>query len=698
MHHEPGAVPAAASKLPPTLAVLPCPVAVIAARDGRIEAANPAWLAMAQGRGIGRPGGALAGLFPDIVLPGEPAAAQTARQELAAAPAHAPPAWFGVELVRHPDAPSMLIAVAQDVTGAVLARGAAGVAFSRIDAARALQAEMQRRAALENQLLHVQKLEAVGHLVGSVAQDFRSALAAVDSSLKLITRHDVPEPVRGLAAHGQGAVRRAESLFEQLTRFTRQAPAAPEVLDLRVALPDLEDVLRHTVRDRAVCCFDIAGDAWPVIADAGELGIAVLNLAANSRDAMHDGGIITISARNLPGPGAPCGLAPGDYVAVTVTDHGEGMAPEIRRRAGEAFFSTKPPAQGAGLGLHMVDQFARRCGGALHIESTPGSGTAANIILPRAAVKTSTDAHLRAVRRISAPAFGLHGGAAILLVQRNAQARALTADFLRELGYDVAEAAGAEAALVLWHQLPEWGLLITDLRLAAAEAPGGEALAAQLRGLQPGLPVLYMTGEPGQTDIGQDAVLAKPFSDTLLARMVLRQLGRAVSVNLEADPLHARLHGSKLQAVLRAWHQARACGEGFPPPGTPCPADFGLAENAFAVAIELSAAPRFRFEYVGAALVAALRQAQAGDAGADAGEAPADPEASGEAVFGTLEGAYRRCARTRAPVYQCARYDFGDGRQAVFERLLLPASLDGVNVTHLTGVVLVDAAAPAALP
>jgi CheY-like chemotaxis protein len=496
--------------------------------------------------------------------------------------------------------------------------------------------------------------------------------------------------VHDLADRGQHAVQRAESLIEQLTRFVPQAPAAPEPLDMRKALPELEDLLRHTVRDRAVCSFDIASDIWPVIADAQELSIAVLHLVANSRDAMKHGGIIAISARNLVGAQAAHdvaqhGLAPGGYVAISVHDHGEGMTPETLHRARDAFFTTRPAGQGAGLGLHMVDNFARRSGGALRIESAPGAGTTADIILPRAGVLTSSADRLRAVRRISAPSFELHGNAAILLVESNAQARPLTAHFLRELGYTVVEAGSAQAAAVLWHTRPNWDLLITDLWLppaGSALTAAGTDLAARLRTAQPDLPVLFMTGEPGPAAIGQDAVLLKPFSDTLLARMVLRQLGRTVTLDLAADPLYARLHGSPLQQMLLAWHQAKAGGEGYPPPAALNPAAFGLADNAFAATIEFFDPPRFRFDTIGPALTAALRRAQ--------GSELADPDASGEAVFGTLDGAYRRCARTRAPVYQSARYDFGDDRPASFERLLLPASRDGVTITHLTGIVLVN--------
>jgi signal transduction histidine kinase len=663
--------------LPAILRVLPYAVAIVDARGGQVLAANAAWLEMARWRGGG---GTLGSLFAgaismlDEMRPVESGGAHCG----AVAAADGAEAWFDLDFVAHPDDPRALIVTARDVTDAVLARRRhAAWPDERTQAALALQAEMQLRGDLQRQLLQAQKLEAIGQLAGSIAHDFNNVLAAISGSFSLIRRRAASDQVVDLVERGQDAVRRAKSLIDHLTRFVRQSPATPEMLDVRTVLPELEDLLGHTVRERAVCTFDIAADVWKVIADAHELGIALLNLVANSRDAMGDGGIITISARNLAG--APDGVAPGDYVAIAVRDQGEGMTPATLQRARDAFFTTKPLGKGTGLGLHMVQSFAAQCGGALRIDSALGVGTTVEIILPRAAVVTSSAERMHALRRISAPSFALHGDAAILLVEQDAQARPVKAAYLRGLGYTVVEAGAAEAAVVLAHARPDWDLLIADVWLPGA---GGVELAARLRVAQPELPALFISGLAGESTIGEDVVLHTPFSDTALGKAVLRQLGRTVTLDLAAEPIYARLVGSKLQAALLAWHVGKADGEGYPAPDALNPAKFGLDANAFVAAIETSDPPVFRFVRVGPALTEALRRAQ--------GDALTDPEASGEAMFGTLDGAYRRCARTRAPVYQSARYDFGDGAPVSFERLLLPASEDGETISHLVGIVLIN--------
>jgi len=547
------------------------------------------------------------------------------------------------------------------------------------DAAKELAAEMRRREEAQAELLQSRKLEALGQLTGGVAHDFNNVLAAIIGSYTLIRRRTDAPDILGIVGHGEQAAARAAKLVRQLLAFARKEELRPAALAPAGMLHDAEDLLWHAVGNHVRCVLDAPDGLWPVLADQHQLEIALLNLAVNARAAMPDGGTLTVAARNLPVSECPAHLPARDYVGISVCDTGTGMPPEVVARATEPFFTTKPRGEGTGLGLSTVHGFATQSGGALRIESQPGAGTLVEIILPRAAF---TDVAAGSGLGGAVLDSARHGGAVILLVEDDEQVRPMTAGFLRELGYDVMEAASAEAASALVHTLNRLDLVITDVVMPGADGP---TLIARLRTERPALPVLFATGHvPGPVLTGE-VVLSKPFSGAELAAAVLERLGRRTTANAVLTPedrLLARLRTPGLRELFLVWCAARR-GNVPPPPGSIDPDPFGVGGNTFVIEVDGTCSPpAMRYVRMGAALTARIGRSVVGEAIAE--------EQGGDEVFGSLAAVYGRCAKLRMPVYQAARYDFGDGAPVTFERLVLPLSADESTITQLIGVALLD--------
>ncbi len=540
------------------------------------------------------------------------------------------------------------------------------------DAADELGAEMRRREAVQTALLQSQKLEALGHLTASVSHDFNNILNAVLGVYELIENRSKDPAIASLAARGKTAANRAVILVQQLLCFGRRDALAPEVLDVAAALRSADDLLRHATGAGIKRSVEAPVGVWPVLADPHQLEIALLNLGVNARDAMPDGGTLAISARNLAAEERPAHLREQDYVAIAVRDNGPGMPPEVQARATEPFFTTKPQGKGTGLGLAMVNDFANQSGGCLMIDSPPDGGTLIEIILPRAAVTAARDGTPEAAQPADGP------GGSILLVEDDDHLQRIATGLLRDWGYRVVHARNAEAAEVLAHGMPALDLLVTDVALPGATGP---QLIARLRAERPGLPVLFVTGESGHAAISGQPVLRKPFSGSQLREAVFRGLNRAAETVVSADAKFLRKFRSPgLCATYLAWRAAQN-GQLLPRPADLEPALLPEANHAFTVAVEQQEGPlTFRFLRFGPALAARLGRTLAMTP--ESGQSPDDQ------AIGSLDGAYRRCARTRAPSYEYARCDFGDSEPVSFERLLLPLSDNGTSVTHLTGIVM----------
>ncbi len=361
--------------------------------------------------------------------------------------------------------------------------------------------DITARNRAETALRQTQKLEALGRLTGGVAHDFNNLLMIIQGSLQLLARRLPSDDVRAarlLDAAVQGA-RRGAALTSRLLAFARQQELTPGPLDPRQLLGSLRPMLSHLLGPAILIEEDFAAALWNLRADPNQLELALLNLAANARDAMPQGGRLRLAARNatvIPNDSSFIGLggeprAPaGDYVVLTVGDSGSGMDEAALARAADPFFTTKGPGKGTGLGLSMVHGFAVQSGGALLLSSEPGVGTTVELWLPR----TMEQVRASPADDASAPHASQSGARSlrILLVDDDPLVVAGTTSMLEELGHDaITAAASGEEALAVLRDHGDFDLLLTDHVM-----PGmtGVQLAACARDLHPALPILIASG------------------------------------------------------------------------------------------------------------------------------------------------------------------------------------------------------------
>ncbi len=385
--------------------------------------------------------------------------------------------------------------------------------------------DVTERRRLEQQYLQSQKMEAVGRLAGGVAHDFNNLLTVINGYTEFaLTALPAGDPVREMLGEVKRAGERAAALTRQLLAFARQQPLAPQPLDLNMIVADMEKMLRRLIGEDVELVTDLQPGLRPVLADPGQLEQVLLNLAVNARDAMPRGGRLTVETRNLDLDEAFArsrpGVRPGPHVLLAVSDTGVGMTEEVKRHAFEPFFTTKAVGKGSGLGLATVYGIVQQTGGHVEIESRLGHGAAFLIYLPQ------TGEPVRAAK--SDPNAAPRGTETVLLVEDDDGVRWLAGHALRDRGYTVLEAVNAAAAAELCasHTGPI-DLLITDVVMPGE---GGGELAARLRGLRPGLRVLFISGYTGESLAalgvrdGGDDFLQKPFAPAQLARRVRKVL------------------------------------------------------------------------------------------------------------------------------------------------------------------------------
>ena len=393
---------------------------------------------------------------------------------------------------------------------------------------RHITAEKEQAEALiqsEEQLRQAQKMEAVGQLTGGLAHDFNNLLTGMMGNLELlqlrVARGRLDDLDRLINA-AQGAGRRAAALTQRLLAFSRRQTLDPKPTDVNRLIAGLEDMLRRTVG--ATTEIEVVGAAglWTASIDAGQLENALLNLCINGRDAMPDGGKLTIETANKwidDRVGHERDLEPGQYISLCVTDTGMGMSAETIRRAFEPFFTTKPIGQGTGLGLSMIYGFARQSGGQVRIYSELGQGTTVCIYLPR------HHGDAEATLEHSDAGTSENGkGQTILVVDDEATIRHLIDEVLDEVGYTVIGAADGAAGLKVLQSGAKIELLITDVGLP--NGMNGRQVADAARSLRPGLKVLFITGFAENAAVGNGhlepgmELLTKPFSlDALTAKV-----------------------------------------------------------------------------------------------------------------------------------------------------------------------------------
>jgi signal transduction histidine kinase/DNA-binding response OmpR family regulator len=397
----------------------------------------------------------------------------------------------------------------------------------------ALSGEAAQRETLAEQLRQSQKMEAIGQLTGGLAHDFNNMLAVVIGSVNLAKRRlggaDQAEAVRYLDSALEGA-EHAATLTHRLLAFSRRQPLAPEPLDPNKMVSGMAEMLRRTLGEQVRLEAVFAGGLWRGFADPSQLETTILNLALNARDAMPEGGKLTIETSNAyldeEYAAREVGIPPGQYVLVAVTDTGTGMSREVIERAFDPFFTTKPSGRGTGLGLSQVYGFVRQSGGHVKIYSEPGHGTTVKIYLPRhhglAEAPDAIAPHARTTPRGDKQET-------ILVVEDDVRVRSLTADTLTELGYGVLEAESAAAALRQLEMNPHVDLLFTDVVMPDTN---GRHLADEARRRRPQLQILFTTGytrnavvHNGVLDPGVELIV-KPYSMDRLARKVRDLLDR----------------------------------------------------------------------------------------------------------------------------------------------------------------------------
>ncbi|OYX63012.1 MAG: hybrid sensor histidine kinase/response regulator [Novosphingobium sp. 32-60-15] len=385
---------------------------------------------------------------------------------------------------------------------------------------------LAQREQAESALRQAQKMEAVGQLTGGLAHDFNNLLAGITGSFEMIARRleqGRTDDAERYVTAGLSAARRAASLTHRLLAFSRRQTLSPRPTAINALLVEFLELVRRTVGPEITVTTACDDNLWHTLVDANQLENAMLNLCINARDAMPDGGMLTIEALNLQLHGEDAfkrGLAAGEYVAITVSDTGVGIAPEDIDRVFEPFFTTKPMGRGTGLGLSMVYGFARQSNGIVRVRSDPGQGTQVRIYLPR---HHGLDEEFD--QSATGPVGAAQPGARILVVDDEPTVRMMMVDALGLLDFDCIEAHDGPSALAMLEQNPRLDLLVTDVGL-----PGGlngRQVADEARRRQPGLKVLFVTGYADSVVLQKDsteagvAVLTKPFAiDDLQSRAI----------------------------------------------------------------------------------------------------------------------------------------------------------------------------------
>jgi signal transduction histidine kinase/CheY-like chemotaxis protein len=392
-----------------------------------------------------------------------------------------------------------------------------------------LRAEMVRREELESQLIQAQKMEAVGRLAGGVAHDFNNLLTVILGYDEILREHVRTDPLAlDYAEQILRASQRAIELTNQLLSFSRRQSAAPRIVDLNEVVLNVDKMLRRMIGEDVALETRLQPDLARVRVDASHIDQVILNLAVNSRDAMPGGGKLTIETANLEiteeYAAGHIGVAPGLYVMLSVSDTGVGMDADTLERIFEPFFTTKEKGKGTGLGLSIVYGIVKQNGGEVRAYSAPGQGTALKIYLPAASGEAETEAPAEA-NEAEAPAT-----AKILLVEDDEQVRGLTRTMLARRGYRILDAATPEEALSIARAPGEKiDLLLTDIVMPLMQ---GTELAAEVRGMQPAIRVLYMSGYSDTAVVklallsAETAFIQKPFSARDLEKKVREVLGR----------------------------------------------------------------------------------------------------------------------------------------------------------------------------
>jgi signal transduction histidine kinase len=394
---------------------------------------------------------------------------------------------------------------------------------------QSLLEQISEREKVERQLGQAQKMEAIGQLTGGIAHDFNNMLGVVIGALDLMRRRlKVDEfGIGSFIDVAMKAAERSATLTQRLLAFARQQPLAPEPVDANRMIADMSELLRSTLGEQVEIETVLAAGLWKTSVDPHRLESAIINVAINSRDAMPEGGKLTIETGNVYLDEAYCSqnaeVSPGQFVMIAVSDKGTGMTPEVAARAFDPFFTTKPAGKGTGLGLSQVFGFIKQSLGHIKIYSEPGTGTTVKIYLPRLRGAAGE------VKRVTPQVVNGNAGEIVLVVEDDPLMRRLSSDSLRELGYSVLESESAAGALAILGDSPLVKLLFTDVVMPEMN---GKKLADEALKRRPDLKVLFTTGYT------RNAVVHGGVLDP--------------DVNLISKPFTIQQLASKVRAVLDA--------------------------------------------------------------------------------------------------------------------------------------------------
>jgi nitrogen-specific signal transduction histidine kinase len=385
------------------------------------------------------------------------------------------------------------------------------------------------RKQTEAALHKAQRMEAIGQLTGGVAHDFNNLLTVIVGGLDMVIRRpDQPERVARLAQAAMTAARRGEQLTQQLLAYSRRQMLHPETLNPNRLLLDFKGLAERAVGDSITLRFDLDAGIHPIRVDAAQLESAILNLVVNSRDAMPQGGTISITSKNVHCGSeavAEKGVSPGAYVQISVTDEGTGIDQNTLDHVFEPFFTTKEVGKGSGLGLAQVYGFIRSAGGYVAIKSKKGRGTTVQLFLPRSDERLS-ESHLHSSGQL--PLRRAATGETVLLVEDDEQVLNMAVESLEELQYRVVVARDARQALDHLHGTERIDIMFSDVVMPGGM--NGAQLAVEARALRPDLKVLLTSGYVGEGGDGEFyeknlPVLSKPYRRDELAEKLRLVLG-----------------------------------------------------------------------------------------------------------------------------------------------------------------------------
>ncbi len=407
--------------------------------------------------------------------------------------------------------------------------------------------DLTRQKELDQQLFQAQKMEAIGQLTGGLAHDFNNLLAIILGNLQLLDE-SLADNNEALirTANAMDAAHRGAQLTQRLLAFSRQQVLKGEVCNPNEYIHGMRELLNGSIGEAIILETRLSDDSWLVNVDSNQFETAILNLALNARDAMPDGGKLTIKTENVTLDAdyteTNPDLEPGPYVAISVTDTGCGMSEDVVAQAFEPFFTTKDVGLGSGLGLSMVFGFSKQSLGHIDIQSTEGQGTAVTMYLPREINERSTNKSEKTAKRIDNPC----GNESILVVEDNDGVREISVSMLDKLGYTVVQAKSGVEALAVLSKRRDIALVFTDIVMP--ENVSGSELAANALEIQPDLAFVFTSGFADGAAMRQllgTAFLSKPFSMSDLANAVRDALDGLKGNSQETPAAQAAQNGSR---------------------------------------------------------------------------------------------------------------------------------------------------------